>query len=199
MDQISSLSSLFDSIQINSNGSIGSIVSKDGAYRQGDDIIIVSHSIRIVRGNLFFTFLDGNPPHFNNFSLQNFEEDDHGKSYFLLDGITPFSLSLLEASYVQTLFDSEYKLIDFLPSIYYSHNRNDFFILNVDGTTKHIFHIPFNIHYIQNFYDSNSFDYVILYSPEDRDAWCEPITHHQAEVLARIFFILISELSPYST
>lgn len=189
--EISSLSSLFDSIQIDSKD------SKDGAYRQGDDIIIVSHSIRLVRGTLFFTFLDGNPPIFHNFSLQNSEEDDQGKSYFLFDGITPFSLSLLEAYYVQTLFDSEEKIIEFFPSIYYSHNRDDFFFLNVDGTTTLISHIPFHIHYIQNFNDSHSFDYVILYSPEDSDAWCEPITHHQALVLARIFFIHISELSTF--
>jgi hypothetical protein len=64
----------------------------------------------------------------------------------------------------------------------------------VDGTEKHIFSIPFTVQYINSFDDLN---YVIHYSPVDRDGWCEPITEHQADVLARIFFLDVSELSPY--
>jgi hypothetical protein len=191
MDQnISQLSSLFHQISIN----------LDGAYRRGLDIIIITNNIRTVRGSLKFTFLDGNPPHFNHFnhfnhfSLEPIEEDGDGKSYFLLDGTTPYPLSLLEASYVQTLMESEQIPIEFIPSLYYSHNRDDFFILNVDGTTKHIFHIPFVVQYINNFDD---LDYVICYSPIDSHAWCEPISQHQADVLARIFLLDVSELSTF--
>jgi hypothetical protein len=112
----------------------------------------------------------------------------------MLDGTTPYSLSLLEASYVQTLIDSEGTVPQFIPSLYYSHNRDDFFILNVDGTTKHLFHIPFIVQYIHNF---DEFDYVIRYIPDDCDGWCEPISQHQADVLARIFFLDVSELSSF--
>lgn len=187
MDQnISQLSSLFDQISIDRN--------LDGAYRRGDDIVILTNTIRTVRGSLKFTFLDGNPPHFNHFSIDPIEEDGDGKSYFLLDGTTPYPLSLLEASYVQTLMESENLPIEFIPSLYYSHFQDDFFILNVDGTTKHVFHIPFLVQYINNFDD---LDYVISYSPIDSHGWCEPITQHQADVLARIFFLHVSELSTF--
>ena len=169
-------------------------IQQDGAYRSGDDIIIVSHSTRIVRGLLKFTFLDGNPPIFTNFSLDDSEEDGDGKSYFLLDGFTPYSLSLLEASYLITLMDSESLPIQFIPSIFYSHFRDNLFILNVDGTQKFIHDLPFQIQYIDNFDDLS---YVIHYSPIDRDAWCEPITEHQADVLSRIFFIHSSLLCPF--
>jgi hypothetical protein len=187
MDQnISQLSSLFHHFSIDRN--------LDGAYRCGLDIIILTNTTRTVRGSLKFTFLDGNPPHFNHFSLDPIEEDGDGKSYFLLDGNTPYPLSLLEASYVQTLMESEDLPIEFIPSLYYSHNRDDFFILNVDGTTKHVFHLPFHVLYINNFDD---LDYVICYSPIDSDGWCEPITQHQADVLARIFLLHVSELSTF--
>jgi len=194
MDQpeITSLSSLFDNITIDSLLDIrNKIRHHDGAYRRGDDIIILSHSVRTVRGILKYTFLDGNPPSFNNFSLisLDIEEDGDGKSYFMLDGNTPYALSLLEASYVQTLMEPE-----FIPSLFYSYDRGDFFILNVDGTEKHIFSIPFKVKYINSFDDLN---YVIHYTPEDRDGWCEPITEHQADVLARIFLLDVSELCPY--
>jgi len=189
------LTSLFHNVTIDSILDIRNKNSLfDGAYRRGEDIIIVSHSIRTVRGSLKFTFLDGNPPHFHNFSLSDVEEDGDGKSYFMLDGITPYSLSLLEASYVQTLMEAENIHIDFFPSLYYSYDRDDFFILNVDGTTKYLFHIPFLIQYIHNFDD---FDYVIHYIPQDIDGWCEPISLHQALVISRIFSMQISELSPY--
>jgi len=189
---LSDLSSLFNNISIDSIIDLrNQIKLLDGAYRRGNDIIIVSHSIRTVRGSLKFTFLDGNPPHFHNFSIHDCEEDGDGKSYFMLDGITPYSLSLLEASYLQTLFEDD---IEFIPSLYYSHNRDDFFILNVDGTTKYLFHIPFIVQFIDNFDDLS---YVIRYIPEDRDGWCEPISQHQADVLSRIFLLHVSELCPF--
>jgi hypothetical protein len=169
-------------------------IRQDGAYRNGDHIVLISHSTRIVRGLLKYTFLDGNPPIFTNFSLDDSEEDGDGKSYFMLDGTTPYSLSLLEASYVLTLIESEGSVPQFIPSLYYSHNRDDFFILNVDGTTKHIFHIPFILQFIHNFDD---FDYVIHYIPIDSHAWCEPISMHQSDVLARIFHLHLSELSSF--
>jgi hypothetical protein len=190
--QITSLCSLFDNVTIDSLLDIRNKVRQhDGAYRRGDDIIILSHSIRTVRGILKYTFLDGNPPAFNHFSLYglDIEEDGDGKSYFMLDGNTPYTLSLLEASYVQTLMEPE-----FIPSLFYSCHRGDFFILNVDGTEKHIFSIPFTLKYIKSFDDLN---YVLHYTPEDRDGWCEPITEHQSDVLARIFFLDVSELCPF--
>lgn len=104
-------------------------------------------------------------------------------------------LSLLEASYLITLMDSESTPIEFIPSIFYSHFRDNLFILNVDGTQKFIHDLPFQIQYIDNFDDLS---YVILYSPIDRDAWCEPITEHQADVLSRIFFIHPSLLCPFN-
>jgi hypothetical protein len=194
MDQ---LTSLFDNVTIDSLLDIrNKIRQHDGAYRRGDDIIIVSDSVRIVRGILKYTFLDGNPPCFNNFSLISFDiqEDDTGKTYFMLDGNTPYTLSLLEASYVQTLMHAEARHVEFIPSLFYSHHRDDFFILNVDGTEKHLFTIPFQIQYIHNHDDLN---YVIHYTPEDRDGWCEPITEHQANVICRIYDIDVSELCPY--
>ena len=168
----------------------------DGAYRRGDDIIIVSDSIRTVRGLLKYTFLDGNPSGFSTFSLYGFdlEETDDGKSFFMLDGTTPYSLSLLEANYVQTLMHTEGLEPEFIPSLYYSHQRGDFFLLNVDGTEKHLFNIPFQIQYIDSHDD---WSYVIHYTPHDRDAWCEPITLHQATVICRIFFLDVTELCPY--
>ena len=197
MDQsLNSLCSLFDNVTIDSLLDIrNKIRQHDGAYRRADDIIILSHSVRTVRGLLKYTFLDGNPPAFNNFSLYglDIEEDGDGKSYFMLDGNTPYALSLLEASYVQKLMEPE-----FIPSLYYSHHRDDFFILNVDGTEKHLFNIPFRVQYINSFDDSfDDLNYVIHYIPKDRDAWCEPITEHQADVLARIFLLNVSELCPY--
>ena len=184
------LTSLFDNISIDSILDFrNKIRLLDGAYIRGDDIIIVSDSIRTVRGVLKFTFLDGNPPHFLNFSLDSFEENDEGKSFFMLDGNTPYPLSILEASFVIAIMQPE-----FMPSLYFSHTRDNFFILNVDGTEKYIFSIPFNIHFIDNFGD---LDYVIHYSPIDSDGWCEPISHHQAIVLSRIFNIHISELSSF--
>jgi hypothetical protein len=198
MDQsLNSLCSLFDNVTIDSLLDIRNKVRQyDGAYRRGDDIILVSDSIRTVRGLLKYTFLDGNPPGFSNFSLYglDIDEDGDGKSYFLLDGTTPYSLSLLEASYVQTLMESEGKPIEFMPSLYYSTQRGDFFILNVDGTEKHIFSIPFKIQYINSF---DNVDYVIHYTPIDRDGWCEPITQHQADVICRIFSIHPTELCPF--
>ena len=199
MDQ---LCSLLDNVSIDSIDSILDIRNKirlyDGAYRRGDDIIIVSDSIRTVRGSLKYTFLDGNPPGFNNFSLYNLniEEDDQGKSYFMLDGTTPYPLSLLESSYVQKLMDSEGIPVEFLPSLYYSHNHPDFFVLNVDGTEKHLFNIPFKIQYIDS-YAGEDLSYVIHYSPLNRDGWCEPITEHQANVITRIFLCDVTELCPY--
>lgn len=187
---ISSLSILFDNISIDSILDIrNKIRLYDGAYRRGLDIIIVSHSIRTVRGNLKYTFLDGNPPHFHNFSLQTVEETDDGKSYFMLDGNTPYSLSLLEASYVLKLMDA-----DFIPSLYYSYTLDDLFVLNVDGTEKFIYSFPFQIQYIQN---HDVLDYVIHYSPIDCDGWCEPITLHQAMVISRIFLLHVSELCTF--
>lgn len=197
---LSDLSSLFNNISIDSIIDLRNKISLlDGAYRRGSDIIIVSQSIRTVRGSLKFTFLDGNPPHFHNFSIQDCEEDGDGKSYFMLDDTTPYSLSLLEASYVQTLIESEGNSIEFIPSLYYSHNRDDFFILNVDGTTKHLFHIPFIVQYIQNFQnqDHQDLDYVIRYIPDDSEGWCEPISMHQADVLTRIFLLDVNELSSF--
>ena len=193
--EIDSLSSLFHNVTIDSLLDIrNKIRQHDGAYRRGDDIVIVSHSIRIVRGLLKYTFLDGNPPGFNHFSLYglDIEEDGDGKSYFLLDGNTPYTLSLLEASYVLKLMEDENKPVEFVPSLYYSKQRDDFFILNVDGTEKHIFHIPFTVHYI-----SDDLNYVILYTPDDRDGWCEPITQHQANVICRIFSFDVTELCPF--
>jgi hypothetical protein len=199
MDQsLNSLCSLFDNVTIDSLLDIrNKIRHHDGAYRRGDDIIILSRSIRTVRGLLKYTFLDGNPPAFNHFSLYglDIEEDGDGKSYFMLDGNTPYTLSLLEASYVQKLMDDEALPIEFMASLFYSHHRDDFFILNVDGTEKHLFNIPFTVQYIHSFDD---FNYVIHYTPIDRDGWCEPITEHQADVLARIFLINVSELCPYT-
>ena len=84
--------------------------------------------------------------------------------------------------------------IEFMASLFYSHHRDDFFILNVDGTEKHLFNIPFTVQYIHSFDD---FNYVIHYTPIDRDGWCEPITEHQADVLSRIFLINVSELCPF--
>jgi hypothetical protein len=192
---ISSLCSLLDNVSIDSILDFRNKIRQyDGAYRRGDDIIIVSHSIRTVRGLLKYTFLDGNPPGFSNFYLQHFEEDDHGKSFFLLDGNTPYPLSILEAQYVQTLMIEEGKSIDFFPSLYYSHHRSDFFVLNVDGTQKYLFHIPFIIQFIDNFHD---LDYVIHYIPHDSDAWCEPISQHQALVISRIFKLQVSQLSSF--
>jgi hypothetical protein len=194
---ISSLCSLFDNVTIDSLLDIrNKIRQHDGAYRRGHDIIIVSDSIRTVRGLLKYTFLDGNPPGFSNFSLYglDIEEDGDGKSFFMLDGTTPYTLSLLEASYVQTLMEAEGRVIEFMPSLYFSHQRGEFFVLNVDGTEKHLFNIPFTVQYINSFDDLN---YVIHYSPVDRDGWCEPITQHQADVLARIFLLHVSELCPY--
>jgi len=190
--QMSSLCSLFDNVTIDSLLDIrNKIRQHDGAYRRGDDIIILSHSVRTVQGTLKYTFLDGNPPSFSNFSLYGFdiEEDDAGKSYFMLDGTTAHSLSLLEAQYVMKLMEPE-----FMPSLYFSHQRGDFFLLNVDGTEKNLFSIPFIVQFI----DSNGLlDYVIHYTPIDRDGWCEPITQHQAQVICRIFSITPSELCPF--
>ena len=199
MDQssISSLCSLFDNVTIDSLLDIRKKVRQlDGAYRRGDDIILVSDSIRTVRGLLKFTFLDGNPPGFSNFSLYglDIEEDDAGKSYFMLDGTTPYTLSLLQASYVQTLMDAEGLPVEFVPSLYFSHQRGDFFVLNVDGTEKHLFSIPFKVQYIDSHDDWN---YVIHYTPDDRDGWCEPITQHQASVICRIFSFDVTELCPF--
>ena len=196
-DQIDSLSSLFDNITIDSLLDIrNKIRQHDGAYRRGDDIIILSHSIRTVRGLLKFTFLDGNPPGFSNFSLYglDIEQDDTGKSYFMLDGITPYTLSLLEASYVLKLMEDECIPVVFMPSLYFSHQRGDFFVLNVDGTEKHLFSIPFTVQYIVSHDDWN---YIIHYTPLDRDGWCEPITQHQALVICRIFNIDSTELCPF--
>jgi hypothetical protein len=195
--QISSLCSLFDNVSIDSILDIRNKIRQlDGAYRRGDDIIIVSDSIRTVRGILKYTFLDGNPPGFSNFSLYglDIEEDDSGKSYFMLDGTTPYTLSLLQASYVQTLMEAEGIPVDFMPSLYFSHQRGDFFLLNVDGTEKHLFSIPFIVQYIDSHDDWN---YVLHYTPEDRDGWCEPITLHQATVICRIFSIDATELCPF--
>jgi len=195
-DSIDSLSSLLQNVSIDSLLDIRNKIRQlDGAYRRGDDIIILSDSIRTVRGLLKYTFLDGNPPCFSTFTLRGLpiEETDDGKSFFMLDGNTPYSISLLEASYVQTLMDAEGIPIEFVPSLYFSHQRGDFFILNVDGTEKHIFSIPFKIQFI----DSGDMYFVIHYIPHDRDAWCEPISQHQAHVLSRIFSIDISELYPF--
>jgi len=196
MDQ---LTTLFDNVSIDSLLDIRNKIRQyDGAYRRGDDIIIVSDSIRTVRGLLKYTYLDGNPPGFSQFSLYglNIEEDDHGKSFFMLDGNTPYTLSLLEASYVQQLMDDEDIPVDFMPSLYYSQQRDDFFVLNVDGTEKHLFNIPFKIQYIDS-YGGEDLSYVIHYIPPDRDGWCEPITEHQANVITRIFIIEVTELCPY--
>jgi len=196
MDQ---LCSLLENVSIDSLLDIrNKIRLYDGAYRRGDDIIIVSDSIRTVRGSLKFTFLDGNPPGFSNFSLYNLniDEDDKGKSYFMLDGTQPYTLSLLEESYVQKLMDSEGTPVEFIPSLYYSHERDNFFVLNVDGTEKHLFIIPFKIQYIDS-YGGDDLSYVIHYIPPDRDGWCEPITQHQAEVIKRIFLLDVTELCPY--
>jgi hypothetical protein len=190
-----SLCSLLDNVSIDSILDLRQKIRQyDGAYRRGDDIIIVSDSIRTVRGLLKYTFLDGNPPGFSNFSLSNVEEDDHGKSYFMLDGNTPFPISILQAHYVQTLMEEEGKSIEFIPSLYYSYDRGDFFVLNVDGTQKYLFKIPFNVHFIDSI---DSIDYVIHYIPLDSHDWCEPITLHQANVISRIFNITISELSSF--
>jgi hypothetical protein len=196
MDQ---LTTLFDNVSIDSLLDIRNKIRQyDGAYRRGDDIIIVSDSIRTVRGLLKYTYLDGNPPGFSNFSLYglDIEQDDHGKSFFMLDGNTPYTLSLLEASYVQQLMDDEDIPVDFMPSLYYSQQRDDFFVLNVDGTEKHLFKIPFKIQYIDS-YGGEDLSYVIHYIPPDRDGWCEPITEHQANVITRIFIIEVTELCPY--
>jgi hypothetical protein len=196
MDQ---LTALFDNVSIDSLLDIRNKIRQyDGAYRRGDDIIIVSDSIRTVRGLLKYTYLDGNPPGFSNFSLYglDIEQDDHGKSFFMLDGNTPYTLSLLEASYVQQLMDNEDIPVDFMPSLYYSQQRDDFFVLNVDGTEKHLFKIPFKIQYIDS-YGGEDLSYVIHYIPPDRDGWCEPITEHQANVITRIFIIEVTELCPY--
>jgi hypothetical protein len=81
-----------------------------------------------------------------------------------------------------------------MPSLYFSHQRGDFFLLNVDGTEKNLFSIPFIVQFI----DSNGLlDYVIHYTPIDRDGWCEPITQHQAQVICRIFSIDPTELCPF--
>jgi len=189
------LTSLFHNITIDSILDIRSKLQHHfGAYRRGDDIIILSDSIRTVRGSLKFTFLDGNPPSFNSFSLSSFHEDPEGKSYFMLDGNTPYPLSLIEAGYVHTLMDAESIPVEFMPSLFYSYDRVDFFILNVDATEKYLFHIPFIIQFIDNFEDLS---FVIHYIPEDADEWCEPITDRQANVICRIYSIQLSELSPY--
>jgi hypothetical protein len=196
MDQ---LTSLFDNVSIDSILDIRNKIRQyDGAYRRGDDIIIVSDSIRTVRGLLKYTYLDGNPPGFSNFSLYglDIEEDDHGTSYFMLDGNTPYTLSLLESSYVQKLMEDEGITAEFMPSLYYSQQRDDFFVLNVDGTEKHLFKIPFKIQYIDS-YAGEDLSYVIHYIPPDRDGWCEPITEHQANVITRIFILEVTELCPY--
>ena len=196
--QISSLCSLFDKVTIDSLLDIRNKVRQhDGAYRRGEDIIIVSDSIRTVRGLLKYTFLDGNPPGFSNFSLYglDIEEDDTGKSYFMLDGNTPYTLSLLQASYVQKLMDAEGIPVEFMPSLYFSHQRGDFFVLNVDGTEKHLFKIPFKIQYIDSY--AGQLNYVIHYTPVDRDGWCEPITQHQANVICRVLSLDVSELCPF--
>jgi len=196
MDQ---LTALFDNVSIDSLLDIRNKIRQyDGAYRRGDDIIIVSDSIRTVRGLLKYTYLDGNPPGFSQFSLYglDIEEDDQGKSFFMLDGNTPYTLSLLEASYVQQLMDDEDIPVDFMPSLYYSQQRDDFFVLNVDGTEKHLFKIPFKIQYIDS-YGGEDLSYVIHYIPPDRDGWCEPLTEHQANVITRIFIIEVTELCPY--
>jgi hypothetical protein len=193
------LCSLLENVSIDSLLDIrNKIRLYDGAYRRGDDIIIVTETIRTVRGSLKFTFLDGNPPGFSNFSLYNLniDEDDKGKSYFMLDGTQPYTLSLLEASYVQKLMDAEGTPAEFIPSLYYSHKRDNFFVLNVDGTEKHLFNIPFKIQYIDS-YAGEDLSYVIHYIPPDRDGWCEPITQHQAEVIKRIFLLEVTELCPY--
>jgi hypothetical protein len=191
MDQ---LTSLFSVVSIDSLLDVRNKIRQyDGAYRRGDDIIIVSDSIRTVRGLLKYTYLDGNPPGFNNFSLYglDIEEDDQGKSYFMLDGNTPYTLSLLESSYVQKLMDAE-----FMPSLYYSYQKDNFFVLNVDGTEKHLFKIPFKIQYIDS-YGGEDLSFVIHYIPPDRDGWCEPITEHQANVITRIYILEVTELCPY--
>jgi hypothetical protein len=92
--------------------------------------------------------------------------------------------------------DDEGIPIEFLPSLYYSHKRDQFFVLNVDGTEKHLFNIPFKIQYIDS-YGGEDLSYVIHYIPPDRDGWCEPITEHQANVITRIFIIEVTELCPY--
>ena len=182
------LTSLFDNLSLDNILEIREkIKSYNGAYRQGSDIVIVSDNVRTVRGSFKFTFLDGNPPAFSTFSLYGFniEEDDEGKSYFMLDGTTPYPLSLLEASYVQKLCDPE-----FIPSLYYSTWRGDYFLLNVDGTEKHIYSYPFTLRTIQD-------DFVICYEPATCDGWCEPLTDHQAAVLKRAFNLPITDLCPY--
>lgn len=186
------LTSLFQNLSLENVLEIrDKIKAYDGAYKQGDNIVIVTDIVRTVRGTFKYTYLDGNPPGFSNFSLYglDIEEDTNGRSYFMLDGTTPYTLSLLEASYVKTLYEPE-----FIPSLYYSHERGDFFLLNVDGTEKYIYNIPFKIQYIDNYDDLS---YVICYTPPDRDGWCEPITEHQANVLSRIYVSDISPLCPY--
>jgi len=193
-----SLTALFQNVSINSLLDIRTKIREyDGAYRRGSDILIVSDSIRIVRGNLKYTFLDGNPPSFNDFTLYGLDihEDDSGKCYFMLDGTTPFTLTLLEADYVQKLLDTEGTQPEFIPSLFFSHQKDDFFILNVDGTEKHIYSFPFKLQYIDSF---GEFNHVIHYIPEDRDGWCEPITQRQSKVLQRLFNMDLSELCPYS-
>jgi hypothetical protein len=166
----------------------------DGAYRRGNDIIIVSDTIRTVRGLLKYTYLDGNPPIFEDFSLEDIHEDDTGKCYFMLDGNIPQTLTPHEAYYVQQLFIKENIEPEFIPSLYFSHQNDEFFMLNVDGTEKYIYSIPFKIQYIDSYDDLN---YVIHYIPEDRDEWCEPITERQSIVLRRILNMDVSELCPY--
>jgi len=53
--------------------------------------------------------------------------------------------------------------------------------------------IPFKIQFIQDF-DTH---FVIHYIPQDRDAWCEPISETQARLLSTSLSIPISELCPF--
>ena len=182
------LTSLFQNLSLNNILEVREkIRSYDGAYRQGQDIIIITDTVRTVRGSFKYTFLDGNPPAFSHFSLYglDIEEDDEGKTYFMIDGNTPYTLSLLEAKYIQKLCDP-----DFCPSLYYSEWRGDYFLLNVDGTEKHIYSYPFTLRSIQD-------DFVICYQPPNIDGWCEPLTQRQVIVLKRLFNLPITELCPY--
>ena len=194
------LTSLFEHVTIDSLLDIRDKVRQlDGAYRRGNDIIIVSDSIRTVRGFLKYAFLDGNPPSFSNFSLYSLDihEDEQGRTFFMLDGVIPYTLSLLEATYVQKLFLSEGIEIECMQPLYASQHIGDFFRLNVDGVEKHLFDIPYKLQYIVS-YPGEDHSFVIHYTPHDRDGWCEPITEHQSRVLQRIFNLEVTELSPYT-
>ena len=197
---ISSLSSLFENISIDTILHLRDKVRQlDGAYRRGADIIIVSDSIRIVRGSLKYAYLDGNPPSFTNFSLYGLDlhEDEQGRTFFMLDGFIPYSLSILEANLVQKLFISEGIDIECIQPLYASHQVGDLFRLNVDGVEKHLFNIPYKLQYIVS-YPGEDHSYVLHYTPHDRDGWCEPITERQSKVLQRIFNLDVTELSPYT-